>query len=532
MLKRLTQLNLVPTSIFERVLLVLLIFVSLLILKPIPLSLLHAEAVTPPELTSTIDPSNISEGGLATVQLLIKNEATNNTVDNLVTSVSFPESQNPTSLSFKVKADGIDAQNESVSFNLPSGRYLDYVTGSTEYIFGKETGSQVTTPVSDINGTSPLFFEQGLSVNNLESGPNSWVTYRFKVKSVAEKPTIFNPELEFFKYVANQNRSEDFTSKITETSIGKGEIVAVQLFIHNKVLQSEATGVTIKDEDIDINKTLTATMSASSLPDLSASARVTSSVTGDLKIVPGSLVAKDRNGTILKTFSDSEVSKLFGEGLKLNEDGILKGCWEFMRTLEYKVTLDNAGSVGNADISIDKKVRFNSQTYDNVDRSINLYDTSETVDYEITVKNNTSEKAIDVDVEDTLPTYLDFVSCSDSCSYNSSNRMLTFSLGDLAGNSERKLSLSARVKSVLPEGDRTQENLATACADNTGCRNDSAIIWINGPDITTSQVVEDKIIRQTIRQQVLQGVTQLPLTGSDNFLITQGIKLWEVLYRK
>ena len=273
-------------------------------------------------------------------------------------------------------------------------------------------------------------------------------------------------------------------------------------------------------------------MSASSLPDLSASARVTSSVTGDLKIVPGSLVAKDRNGTILKTFSDSEVSKLFGEGLKLNEDGILKGCWEFMRTLEYKVTLDNAGSVGNADISIDKKVRFNSQTYDNVDRSINLYDTSETVDYEITVKNNTSEKAIDVDVEDTLPTYLDFVSCSDSCSYNSSNRMLTFSLGDLAGNSERKLSLSARVKSVLPEGDRTQENLATACADNTGCRNDSAIIWINGPDITTSQVVEDKIIRQTIRQQVLQGVTQLPLTGSDNFLITQGIKLWEVLYRK
>ena len=185
MLKRLTQLNLVPTSIFERVLLVLLIFVSLLILKPIPLSLLHAEAVTPPELTSTIDPSNISEGGLATVQLLIKNEATNNTVDNLVTSVSFPESQNPTSLSFKVKADGIDAQNESVSFNLPSGRYLDYVTGSTEYIFGKEKGSQVTTPVSDINGTSPLFFEQGLSVNNLESGPNSWVTYRFKVKSVA-----------------------------------------------------------------------------------------------------------------------------------------------------------------------------------------------------------------------------------------------------------------------------------------------------------------------------------------------------------
>ncbi len=511
---------------------VFLIFVALLILKPISLNLLHAEAVQPPQTSGSINPTNIDSSTEAMVELVIKNENTNNTIDTLVTSATFPETQNPTSLTFKVKPDSQGILSQTVNFVTPSSSYLDYVSGSTEYIFGKDPGSQITTAVSDINGTSPLFFEQGVNVNNLESGSNSWITFRFKVKSVSQKPTIFNPELEFFKYVANENKSENFSSKLTETSIGKGEIVAVQLFIHNKVLQSQALGVTIKDEDVDINKTLTATVVATDLPDLSASSRLTSSVTGDLKIVPGSMVLKDVNGTVLKTFSDSEVSKLFGEGLKLNDDGILKGCWEFMRTMEYKVTLDNAGSAGVADISIDKKVRFNSQTYDNVDRTINLYDTGETVDYEITVKNNTSEKAIDLDVEDTLPSYLDFVSCSDSCSYNSSNRMLTFSLGDLAGNTDKKLSLTVRVKSVLPEGDRTQENLATACADNTGCRNDSAIIWINGPDITTSQVVEDRIVRQTIRQQVLQGVTQLPVTGGNNFLITHLVKLWEVLYRK
>lgn len=522
----------VPTSLIERVLLVFLIFVGLLILKPVPLKLLHAEAVQAPQTSGNVNPTNIGSDSVAVVELVIKNENTNNTIDTLVTSVTFPETQNPTSLTFKIKPDSQGILSQTVNFTTPSSSYLDYVTGSTEYIFGKDQGSQITTPVADINGTSPLFFEQGISANNLESGPNSWITFRFKVKSVTQKPTIFHPELEFFKYVANENKSENFSSKLTETSIAKGEIVNVQLFIHNKVLQSVATGVTITDEDVDINKTLTANVVSLDLPDHSASARVTSSVTGDLKVVPGSMVLKDVNGTVLKTFSDSEVSKLFGEGLKLNDDGILKGCWEFMRTIEYKVTLDNAGSAGTADISIDKKVRFNSQTYDNVDRTINLYDSSETVDYEITVKNSTTEKALDLDVEDTLPSYLDFVSCSDSCSYNSANRMLTFSLGDLPGNTEKKLSLTVRVKSVLPEGDRTQENLATACADNTGCRNDSAIIWINGPDITTSQVVEDRIVRQTIRQQVLQGVTQLPLTGSNNFLITQGIKLWEVLYRK
>ncbi len=470
---------------------------------------LQAEATSQPEASISITNPNLGADETATIEVLIKNEQVNNDIDQLLLRAYFNDQQNPSNFKVSLQADDLSAVNLTTDLQVPNDYYLDYVAGSTQVLIGEPV--EKTTPVADINGVSPLAFTDGYVLHNLQGGVNNWLRLRFQVKAVASRPTVFHPDIEFFKYVANISAGESLTDKQTDTAIAEGETVVIQLFIHNQILESLAHNVRVIDEYPELNSLLTGSVISSEDGELTSNIQLTG--TGELYLVEGSVVIKDAAGSILETLSSSEADELFTSGMLLNGNGELKGCWEFMRSIEYQVRLEAKGGVEVATISLQKKVIFNGHAYDSVDKAVNLYDPGEEVLFEMKVKNVGEELAEDVEIEDVLPLYLDFVTCSDHCDYDSGSRVVNWELGDLEVAEEQLVQLTAVVKDVLPQGDRTQENLATGSANNASSRVDNALIWINGPDIITTHVTEDKIIRQVEKQQVLAQVKYLPVDG-------------------
>ena len=514
-------------SLSEKVLLVALVALLVVFISQLPVSFLQAQATSQPDVEVSINDASLGADEVAEITILVKNESPGNDIDALQFNVDFTDQQDPDEVNVLIQADNLSSVTRTVALSVPSGYYLDYVEGSTQYLFGRDAGTRTTEAVTDINGVSPLAFEDGFTVNNLDSGPDAWAYVTFGVRAVAARPTVFHPDIEFFKYVANTSRGEDLTDQRTETSLSGDEVVTVQLFIHNKVLESTAHNVRVSDERPGLNSTLTGRIFSSEQGERTSAVRLNGNG-GEVHIVPGSVVLRDIDGVIVRTLTDSEVDDLFNGGYLLNGDGDLNGCWEFMRALEYKVTLTEAGSPEIARLGINKKVQFNGRLYDSVSKAVNLYDAGERVEYEITVENVGDERAEDVEIEDILPVYLDFHSCSDGCDYDSSSRLVTWNIGDLDPGQDETVSFTAEVKDILPQGDRTQENIATACADNASCRTDNAIIWIDGPDITTTRVTEERVVREVERKKVLSTVRELPVDGPGDPVINglARVMLW------
>jgi uncharacterized repeat protein (TIGR01451 family) len=129
-------------------------------------------------------------------------------------------------------------------------------------------------------------------------------------------------------------------------------------------------------------------------------------------------------------------------------------------------------------ISIEKKVVWQGNEYDSVDRTVHLYDPGEEVEYQLTVRNSGDEEATGVRVIDTLPAYIRTLDGHES---------KEFDLGSLSGGGEWSTRYTAKVADSLPQNDRTQENTAQVTSDNAGDDSDSAFIWINGPEILATQ---------------------------------------------
>ena len=144
---------------------------------------------------------------------------------------------------------------------------------------------------------------------------------------------------------------------------------------------------------------------------------------------------------------------------------------------------------GEPQISIEKKVIWNGpprlgsgeagSEYDSVEKSVHLYDAGEEVVYKLYVKNSGDAEATGVKVIDYLPAYIRDLDGKDE---------KTFNIGTLGAGEEWSDEYTARVVKDLPQNDRTQENRAEVTSSNAGSDEDTAFIWINGPEILAADV--------------------------------------------
>jgi LPXTG-motif cell wall-anchored protein len=268
----------------------------------------------------------------AQLRMQVNNLTVGNDIDSLRLKAFFNKETGTRTFNAEVKADGLPWHNDAVTINAPQGHYLQYVPGSTIYDVDDREQFRTRTNVVDINGTSPLSFENGLELTNVKGGPNTWIWMYFKVKATETEPNVINPRLDVTKSLANTSAGESLDSNKVSTTIGSGQETMFRIVVKNGVEQSTLHNVVVKDQRPG-SGSLTATVTSK---EGNKSSAVTLNVAGGstVELVAESVVLKDLFGKTIKTFTEDETNRLFGEGFLL---GDIHGTFEYARVIEYKV---------------------------------------------------------------------------------------------------------------------------------------------------------------------------------------------------
>ena len=274
-------------------------------------------------------------GEVAQFRMQVGNLEDNNDISSLRFKAFFTDSASPTEFHADIKADELAWVGGLVNVNVPNGTYLEYVTGTTVFDVDDRPEHFTRTNVPDINGTSPLAFNEGYQLTNVKSGPHTWIWMYFSVKVVDEKPIVINPKLNMTKYVANISDGEDFADKKTTVTVDPGETIAIQIVVKNGVAESTLHNVVLSDQKPAGNATpqnLTAKVVADEAS-TNKLIKVNINESQELTVIFGSVVLKDLFGKTIKILSVAEVDKLFNSGYEL---GDIHGTFEFAKVIEYK----------------------------------------------------------------------------------------------------------------------------------------------------------------------------------------------------
>ncbi len=280
----------------------------------------------------------LATGETAQIRAQFGNTDAGNDINSLRLKAFFTDTVNPTDFHVDMKADSLAWTGASVNVHVPSGYYLQYVPGSTVLDKDDRPEFLTRTNIQDVNGTSPLAFNDGMNITNFPSGEHQWMWVYFKVVAVQSKPVVINPRLDVTKYVANISANENFSGKKTETTANPGNTLAFQIVVKNGIQESTLHHVVVADQKPMGNATpqnLVANVTSTEA-NTNKSIKVNITGTQEISLITGSVVLKDLFGNTLKTLSASEVNQLFGSGLNL---GDVNGTFEFAKVIEYKAKI-------------------------------------------------------------------------------------------------------------------------------------------------------------------------------------------------
>ena len=277
----------------------------------------------------------LTAGETAQFRAQVGNTEAGNDIDALRVKAFFTDTQNPTDFHVDIKADNLNWIGASVNVNVPNGFYLEYIPGST--VVDQDTRPEffTRTNINDINGTSPLAFNDGMKMGPIPAHEHQYVWVYFKVKAVDTKPVVINPRLDLVKSVANISDGENLEDMKTATTVDPGETIKVRIVVKNGVAQSTLHNVVISDQEPKGNATpqsLTASVTSDEAS-TNKLVKININETQEVNVIQGTVVIKDLFGNTIKTLNSTEVAKLFGAGYKL---GDIHGTFEFAKVIEYK----------------------------------------------------------------------------------------------------------------------------------------------------------------------------------------------------
>lgn len=379
---------------------------------------------------------------------------------------------------------------------LPVNSLLQYQSGSLKVTTDRD-GDGVNEWDNHVWSNDSIT-TSGVNLGSLEGGSATVIKLSFATTVML--PGDPNLTVKFLS--ANNSRPADGWSD--DTHANPGDAIWFYAEIHNTNVPSVAENVQVRVDfpNNQIGTVFNPTVYASYAPHTSHKTdqtKVTFSSNTRLTFRSGSLrVTWDQNGDGVYEYQDyawpaspaggPNGDNLIGNGIVL---GDLWGCNPYIIQLSFWADSEIPETPENPDLTVNKKVVFQGNEYDSVAKETHLYDAREVVEYKIYVKNIGGQQATGVKVVDRLPAYIRTLDGHDT---------KEFLIGDLAAGAEWSGVYQARVAADLPQNDRTQENVATATSDNAGSAEDTAFIWINGPEILAAETAA-------------AAVEQLPETG-------------------
>ncbi len=287
---------------------------------------------------------NLASGEIAQLRMQVGNVEEGNDISSLRFKAFFSEQINPTEFHADIKTDELAWVGGKVGTTVPNGTYLEYVPGSTVLDQDDRPDHFTRTNIDDVNGTSPLAFNDGMEVTNVPAHANQWLWVYFKVKVVNKQPVVINPRLDLIKHIANITDGESFDNQKTETTAGPGDKVAFRVIVKNGIAESTLHNVVVSDQKPAGNKTPQVLIATATSDEDTVNRLVKVSITNtqEINLIRGSVVLKDLYGNTIKTLSDAEVNKFFGSGLALND---IHGTFEYAKVIEYKAKISSVKDI-------------------------------------------------------------------------------------------------------------------------------------------------------------------------------------------
>lgn len=152
-------------------------------------------------------------------------------------------------------------------------------------------------------------------------------------------------------------------------------------------------------------------------------------------------------------------------------------------------------------LEVNKKVRHPTDSnifVENLTSNDARYSPGDTVEYEIAVTNSSNVDYTEVTISDTLPTGLTFVGGPGS--YNSTNRILTYTLSPLKAGETIRTRFTAKVREAAVFG-----NAELTCNVNN-------YVKVTGPDGQTDEDTASLCV-----QTKVLGATTLPVAGFEDW---------------
>jgi len=328
-------------------------------------------------------------------------------------------------------------------------------------------------------------------------------------RAVANVKPEFNNNSGDYPLIRVKNVTQGEADYKTFTNANVGDVVRFHLWIHNNVDNSVAEDVTIRallSGDYTTQQMVRAYLSASNADSLEGSTIVQLAEVGKLEYRAGTtLVYSDVYGSGYQWPNDNIVAS----GINL---GDIQGCWPYVVQISFEAKVKaKPQETENPHLVINKQVSYgdekdNGRWYDAIGKDTKIFGANDSFYYHVIVENTGNVVIKNVKLEDKLPPYIYWVGGNGS--YENGSNLVRADLGDLAVGAKIVVEYQARVKDVLPEGERTQENVVTVESDNYDDLKDSTVVWIKGPQIVTAIVVEEK-----------EAVQQLPETGAHYLLV-------------
>lgn len=408
------------------------------------------------------------------------------TPTSTVTSTAYASTTSPTT----VPGSQTNVSDSTNIINLPANALLQYRSGSL-----RVTADLDGDGVKDYDGyawPNDSIATAGINLGTLAGGAPAVIQMDFYADVVAAQDP--NVTVKFLS--ANPERPADGWSDNTQAN--PGDELQYYIEIHNTNVPSVAKDLKVKvnfptGEGTTFSPTAYASYT-SNPSSVSDSTKVTFSSKADLSYRSGSMrITWDKNGDGVKEYDGYAWpnNDIVGGGIVL---GDLWGCNPFVIQISFWADSKKPKAPKEPKVTIEKKVFWNGQDYDSIDRNVHLFDPGETVEYRLTVKNEGEQEASDVKVVDHLPSYIRTFENTDK---------KEFDVGALAGGESWSTLYSTRVAENLPQNDRTQENRATVTSSNAGSDEDTAFVWINGPEILAAEV----------QAAAVAAPVELPVTG-------------------
>jgi len=425
-------------------------------------------------ITAWGDSTPATIGDTVDFYIEVHNTTVSSRAENLTVRVALPSSPSGGTIVSTATVSGSQASaSDSTSvINLPENALLQYQSGSLRITAdldgnGAKEYNNYAWPNDSITTT-------GVNLGTLTGGDPAVVQLSFKAKVEAG----LNPNLTVSFLSGNPERPADGWSD--NTGANPGNATQYYIEIHNTNMPSSAKDLRVRvsfpnNETGTVFQPIAYASYSPYATSVSDGTKVTFSATTKLTYRSGSLkITWDKNGDGVKEYDNyvwPNDDLIAAGGITL---GDLWGCNPYIIQLSFWADSSAPSAPSSPSLAINKKVVWQGNEYDSVSRETHLYDPREEVKYKIYVKNEGNAAAKDVVVVDHLPTYIRDLDGRDRKEFN---------VGTLEAGKTWVGEYTAKVVADIPQNDRTQENRATVDS-NEGCSDeDTAFIWINGPEI-------------------------------------------------